>query len=461
MEVIPPHIVLGAYTEGVFPMSEEGEIHWFSPTMRGIIPIDDSFHIPRGLKKTLRKKPFEIRQNTAFREVMEGCSNRSETWIDNVVKDTYNMLYDLGYAHSFECWDDEGLQGGLYGVAIDQAFFGESMFSKKTDASKVALVYLVEWLRENNFKLLDTQWMTNHLRQFGGREVSRDEYLKLLESAMDDGSPAENICRIYMPKRIRNPRTRFRPCIDLHGGKVKQIVGGTLQDEGDQPQENFVSEHDAGYFAEMFRERKLRGGHVIQLGPGNEEAARQALAAWPGGLQLGGGVTIKNAADWLEAGASHVIVTSWLFDKRGRFLKRRLRDLANEIGRERIVVDLSCRRTKHGWTVAMNRWQTLTSMHVTHDTLDMISQYCSELLIHAVDVEGLCNGVDRELISLLSSWGKMPITYAGGVATMKDFRHIHQRSGGLIDATVGSALDIFGGDGIKLDELVEWNRTLL
>ena len=184
MERIPPHVLLGAYTEGVFPMADDGEIYWFSPLMRGVIPLGKRFHIPHGLKKTLKKQPYELKINTAFREVLVGCSERKETWIDNVILDSYYHLYELGYCHSFECWDDEGLQGGLYGVAIGRAFFGESMFSRKPDASKVALVYLVDWLRENDYILLDTQWMTDHLRQFGGYELPREQYLDLLAEAL-------------------------------------------------------------------------------------------------------------------------------------------------------------------------------------------------------------------------------------------------------------------------------------
>ena len=186
MEQIPPHILLGAYTEGVFPMAEEGELLWFSPVSRGIMPIDDRFHIPRGLRKALRKKPFEIRMNTAFREVMTGCADRDSTWIDEVIMDSYQELFELGFGLSVECWDHEGLQGGLYGVRLGKAFFGESMFSKKTDASKIALVALVEHLRKEGAILIDTQWLTDHLKQFGGYEVPRDVYLELLEKALED-----------------------------------------------------------------------------------------------------------------------------------------------------------------------------------------------------------------------------------------------------------------------------------
>ena len=184
MKIIPPDILLSAYAEGVFPMAEDGEISWYSPTMRGVIPLDERFHIRQSLRRKLRKKPFQIRMNTAFREVLEACANRAETWIDPVIISSYCKLNELGFAHSVECWDDDGLQGGLYGVSLRKAFFGESMYSHKTDASKIALVYLVEWMRENNFSLLDTQWMTEHLTQFGGREVTREDYLKLLQDAM-------------------------------------------------------------------------------------------------------------------------------------------------------------------------------------------------------------------------------------------------------------------------------------
>lgn len=251
--------------------------------------------------------------------------------------------------------------------------------------------------------------------------------------------------------------TKFRPCIDLHNGQVKQIVGGTLSDDGVGLKENFVAEESAADFACRYRADALVGGHVIQLGVGNREAALEALAAWPGGLQLGGGVTIENAHEWLEAGASHVIVTSWLFESDGIFSMKRLQQLSAEIGRDRLVVDLSCRRTAVGWTVAMNRWQTLTNMDVTHATLDSLAEYCVEYLIHAADVEGLCGGVDLELVKLLGDWGRIPMTYAGGVGNIQDVVEVDIYSSGNLDLTVGSALDIFGGSGVKYADLVRWN----
>lgn len=190
MEVIPPHILLGAYAHGVFPMAEGGELLWFSPLRRGVIPLDERFHVPKGLRRALKKRPFEVRRDTAFEEVVRGCAERAETWIDESIIESYRGLFEIGHAHCFECWDDEGLQGGLYGVSLGRAFFGESMFSRKSDASKIALVHLVEWLRERRCVLLDTQWMTDHLRQFGGFEVSRDEYLERLAEALEEcGGP--------------------------------------------------------------------------------------------------------------------------------------------------------------------------------------------------------------------------------------------------------------------------------
>jgi phosphoribosylformimino-5-aminoimidazole carboxamide ribotide isomerase len=252
--------------------------------------------------------------------------------------------------------------------------------------------------------------------------------------------------------------TRFRPCIDLHDGKVKQIVGGTLRDHGTGPTENFVSEKPSAWFAEKFRQDKLTGGHVIKLGPGNETAAREALAAWPDGLQIGGGITPANAGEWIDAGASHVIVTSVLFDADGRFLPSQLAGLVKAVGRDRLVIDLSCRRTARGWTVAMNRWQTLTDLDVTVETLDRLAPHCAEFLIHAADVEGLCGGIDGELVEFLGNWGKLPLTYAGGASSLADVAKVAALSDGKLDVTVGSALDLFGGKGVRYDDLVAWNR---
>ncbi len=252
--------------------------------------------------------------------------------------------------------------------------------------------------------------------------------------------------------------TRFRPCIDLHDGRVKQIVGGSLTRDEAGLRTNFVSDRDAAWYADLYRRDGLTGGHVIKLGPGNEEAALSALAAWPGGLQVGGGIVPENAEQWIEAGASHVIVTSCLFDAEGKFLQQRLKDLVSALGAERLVLDLSCRRVSGGWTVAMNKWQTLTELRVTEATLDMLAEHCAEFLVHAADVEGLCSGIDRELVELLGAWRRIPMTYAGGISRIQDFEEIDALSGGALDATVGSALDLFGGRLIRYADLVERQR---
>ena len=195
------------------------------------------------------------------------------------------------------------------------------------------------------------------------------------------------------------------------------------------------------------------------LGPGNDQAAREALAAWPGGMQVGGGIRADNASQWLDAGASHVIITSALFDPSGKFLQHALEEIVAEVGKEKLVLDLSCSRTTSGWTVAMNRWQTLTELSVSAETLDALLPYCDEFLIHAADVEGLCGGVDAELISLLGNWGKCPVTYAGGAATLADIALVDSAGKGLVDVTVGSALDLFGGSGICYAELAGMSQT--
>lgn len=182
--IIPPETLLNAYASGIFPMADDGEIHWYRPQRRGILPLDERFHVPHGLKRALKRRPFEVRWNTDFAGVIAGCAEHRETWIDSVIRASYCHLHRLGYAHSVECWDAEGLQGGLYGVALGGAFFGESMFSRKTDASKIALVELVRHLREAGFSVLDTQWLTPHLTQFGGYEMRAIVYERILASAL-------------------------------------------------------------------------------------------------------------------------------------------------------------------------------------------------------------------------------------------------------------------------------------
>ena len=183
--MISADLLLHAYRSGAFPMATPGgKIAWFSPDPRAIIPLDDCFHIPHGLQRTLRKNGFEIRINTAFADVMRGCAAREETWINGEVFDSYVNMHRLGLGHSVEAWRDGKLAGGLYGVTVGGAFFGESMFHRETDASKVALVGLVSRMRARGFQLLDTQWTTPHLRTVGTTEVSRAKYVRLLHAAL-------------------------------------------------------------------------------------------------------------------------------------------------------------------------------------------------------------------------------------------------------------------------------------
>ena len=247
----------------------------------------------------------------------------------------------------------------------------------------------------------------------------------------------------------------FRPCIDLHKGRVKQIVGGTLSDDGDEPQTNFVSEHPSTWYAELYRKDDLRGGHVIQLGPGNETAAREALAAFPGGLQLGGGVTLDNAPEWLDAGASHVIVTSWVF-RDDHLDSKRLDALVQSIGRKRLVLDLSCRQRDGEYWVVTNRWQNFTKLRMNEETLRTLSGSCAEFLVHAVDVEGRQTGVDLALVDKLTTGSPIPCTYAGGANSIADLEAVHTVSNGSVHLTIGSALDIFGGT-VKYDDCIAFN----
>jgi len=247
----------------------------------------------------------------------------------------------------------------------------------------------------------------------------------------------------------------FRPCIDLHEGKVKQIVGGTLGDAGLRT--NFVSEKSAAWFAELYKRDGLVGGHVIMLGLGNETEARAALAAFPGGMQIGGGINTDNARGWLKAGASHVIVTSWVF-REGRVDWERLRELVRVVGKNRLVLDLSCRKRGESYFVVTDYWQKFTELAISPDTLQKLAGSCAEFLIHAVDVEGLCRGIDRELVEKLGQWTPIPMTYAGGANSLADLEEVTRLGRGKVDLTIGSALDIFGGSGVKYDDVVKFNR---
>ena len=251
----------------------------------------------------------------------------------------------------------------------------------------------------------------------------------------------------------------FRPCIDIHEGKVKQIVGGTLSDDPAMLRTNFVSQQSARWYAELYKRDGLKGGHVIMLGLGNESAAREALAAYPGGLQIGGGINLDNTRDWLEAGASHVIVTSWVF-RNGQLDFDRARALVATIGQKRLVLDLSCRRRGDDYWVVTDRWQKFTEFKIDQPGLSRLAAFCAEFLVHAADVEGLCGGVDLELVDKLAQWSPIPTTYAGGARSMMDLEEVTRLSEGKIDLTIGSALDIFGGHGVRYADAVAFNRKL-
>lgn len=243
----------------------------------------------------------------------------------------------------------------------------------------------------------------------------------------------------------------FRPCIDIHNGKVKQIVGGSLTDEGNQAKENFVAEQDAAFFAKLYRDAGLKGGHIILLNaadseyyPATKEQALLALQTYPNGLQVGGGITPDNAKAFLEAGASHVIVTSYVF-KDGKIHYDRLEKLVAAVGKEHLVLDVSCRKVGEEYLVVTDRWQKVTEEVVNIDLLDRLSAYCDEFLIHAVDVEGKADGIEKDLVALLGNWNRIPVTYAGGIHSYEDLDSIKELGKNHLNFTIGSALDLFGG----------------
>lgn len=245
---------------------------------------------------------------------------------------------------------------------------------------------------------------------------------------------------------------RFRPCIDIHNGKVKQIVGGSLADRGDAAEENFVSEQDAPYYAEFYKKDGIRGGHIILLNPASScyyEATREqalaALRAYPGGMQAGGGIHDQNAAEYLEAGASHVIVTSFVF-RDGCLNYGNLEKIKGAVGKERLVLDLSCRRRGEEYVIVTDRWQKFTDVALTERTMEKLASYCDEFLIHAVDVEGKAHGIEENLVRMLGNWRGRPVTYAGGVGSFEDLEKLKVLGKGAVDVTVGSALDLFGGN---------------
>lgn len=245
---------------------------------------------------------------------------------------------------------------------------------------------------------------------------------------------------------------KFRPCIDIHNGKVKQIVGGSLLDKGDYAQDNFVSEKDGDFYAKLYKDAGLEGGHIILLNPAGsqyyEEDVRQAclaLSAYPGGLQIGGGMTAENAAFFLEQGASHIIVTSYVF-KDGKINYENLEKIVAVTGKEHLVLDLSCRKKGEDYYIVTDRWQKFTDVKLTEDVLSELADYCDEFLIHAVDVEGKAGGIEEDIAALLGNWDGISVTYAGGVSSFEDLRKLKELGRNKVDVTIGSTLDLFGGE---------------
>lgn len=254
---------------------------------------------------------------------------------------------------------------------------------------------------------------------------------------------------------------KFRPCIDIHNGKVKQIVGGSLTDAGNQAAENYVSKQDASFYAAMYRDSGLTGGHIILLNPPGSEyyeadvrQAKLALDTYPGGFMIGGGIRTENAETFLNMGASHVIATSYVFQN-GEIHFEHLKALTETVGKEHLVLDLSCRFLNGKYYIVTDRWQKFTNVPVCKETLDMLSEYCDEYLIHAVDVEGKASGIERKVIDILASWDGLPITYAGGVSSFDDLDILKEAGNGKIDVTIGSALDIFGGN-MKYQDIIKY-----
>lgn len=256
----------------------------------------------------------------------------------------------------------------------------------------------------------------------------------------------------------------FRPCIDIHNGSVKQIVGSSLRDLGDQAQENFVAEQDAAFFARLYQKLQIRNGHIILLNAADspyyqatKEQAIKALRAYPGGLQVGGGIRPDNAGEFLDAGASHVIVTSYVF-RDGRIEYENLEKMVKTVGREHLVLDVSARSRDGRYDIVTDRWQKFTQVSLSERVLDELSRYCDEFLVHAVDVEGKANGIEKPLARLLGDWGKQPVTYAGGVHSFQDLQELKELGKDRVHVTIGSALDLFGGH-MKLEEVLAWTRA--
>lgn len=253
----------------------------------------------------------------------------------------------------------------------------------------------------------------------------------------------------------------FRPCIDIHNGSVKQIVGGSLKDQDDQARENFVAVQDAAFYARLYQEYQLKNGHIILLNPAfstyynaTKKQALAALRAYPGGLQAGGGITPENAGEFLDAGASHVIVTSYVFQG-GQIQYDRLQELAQKVGAGHLVLDLSVRARDGRYYIVTDRWQNYTKVELTEQTMEDLSVFCDEFLVHAVDVEGQVSGIEDPVVELLGNWGKIPITYAGGVHDFEDLEKLKRLGKNKVHVTIGSALDLFGGN-MQFEEVIRF-----
>lgn len=254
---------------------------------------------------------------------------------------------------------------------------------------------------------------------------------------------------------------KFRPCIDIHNGKVKQIVGGSLKDENNQAKENFVSEVDSTYYANLYKANNIKGGHIILLNSKDSEyfeatkgEALKALMAYKGGLQIGGGVNCDNASEYIEAGASHVIVTSYVF-KNGKINYDNLNKIFNAVGKEHLVLDLSCRKKDDKYYIVTDRWQKFTDVCIDENIFYELSKYCDEFLVHAVDVEGKASGIEEEVAKILGRLENIKVTYAGGISSFADLDILKELGNGKVDFTIGSALDIFGGK-MQFDSVVKY-----
>ncbi|CAD5186300.1 unnamed protein product [Musa acuminata subsp. malaccensis] len=303
-----------------------------------------------------------------------------------------------------------------------------------------------------------------------------------LRNPLSSSHPASHwrMGRKHSKPRSISCTVRFRPCIDIHKGKVKQIVGSTLRDSTDGGASdlvtNFESDKSPVEFANLYKKDGLKGGHVIMLGAdaASQSAAFEALRAYPGGMQVGGGINADNAMNYLEEGASHVIVTSYVFSD-GKMDLERLKHLVNMIGKDRLVLDLSCRKKEElfhfssllfltfalpqdgKYSIVTDRWQKFSDVILDKETLEFLAKYSDEFLIHGVDVEGKRLGIDEELVMLLGCYSPIPVTYAGGVTTMADLEKIKTAGKEQVDVTVGSALDIFGGN-MAYKEVVAWHN---